>query len=247
MIENTKITIVEDEQKVSTLLCQFLQIHGFEVNVIRSGPAASKQIIALQPSLVILDLVLPEIDGLSICKEIRSHFKGRILFLTDCDDQMNQVACFELGADDYVTKPIPPRALLARIQMLLRRKPFATETSQTELEAQGGRSRTLSFGQLRINANKRMAFMNNQQIPLSTREFDLLYLLASHPEQILSRDYIYQNLKGTGYNGVDRAMDTAIANLRKKCSDSAQLSQKIITVRGQGYLFVPDGWEAISA
>lgn len=188
--------------------------------------------------------MLPGKDGLTICREIRAQFEGKILFLTASEDDMDHVAGVELGADDFIIKPIQPRVLLARIRMLLRHDAnTSSDAPATTISAQAPESRKeLSFGQLTIYHSKRSVILEEEKVVLTTGEFDLLWLLASHAEEILSRDFIYQELRGIEYDGMDRAMDTKVANLRKKLGDNASLSTRIITVRGQGYLFVPDSW-----
>ena len=261
------IILVEDDQKLSSLIEKYLQQQGFEVEVIGDGELATTAILSQQPDIVILDLMLPGKDGLTICREIRAQFNGSILFLTASEDDMDHVAGVELGADDFIVKPIQPRVLLARLRMSLRRG--ANVTSNT-LSSKGLSSSTLSsnalssnalsyqsdssvavtetkdlnFGQLAIYLSKRQVILNNEKIALTTSEFDLLALLASHAEEILSRDFIYKTLRGIEYDGMDRTIDTKVANLRKKLGDNASMSTRIITVRGQGYLFVPDSWDS---
>jgi two-component system, OmpR family, response regulator RstA len=239
-----RIILVEDDEKLSALIKQYLQQQDFEIEVINNGNLAVDAILAQQPQAVILDLMLPGKDGLTICREIRSQYDGSILFLTASEDDMDHVAGVELGADDFIIKPIQPRVLLARIRMLLRRNTLPSK-SNSESATSSPVSTThkeLSFGQLKIHHSKRSVVLAGQVVPFTTGEFDLLWLLACHAEEILSRDFIYKQLRGIEYDGMDRAMDTKVANLRKKLGDNASLSTKIITVRGQGYLFVPDSW-----
>ena len=240
-----RIILVEDDEKLSSLVQQYLEKQNFEVEVINRGDLAVEAILSRQPELVILDLMLPGKDGLTICREIRSQYKGNILFLTASEDDMDHVAGVELGADDFIIKPIQPRVLLARIRMLLRRSSSKIQPeglSQIKPDQSQRHSKELCFGLLHIQPLKRSVTLDGTLISLTTGEFDLLWLLASHAEEILSRDFIYKDLRGIEYDGMDRAMDTKVANLRKKLGDNASLSTRIITVRGQGYLFVPDSW-----
>lgn len=240
-----KITLVEDDIKLAELVQQYLSNHGFVVNVLHDGGGAPEIILSDPPDIVILDLMLPGKDGLTICREIRSEFSGSILFLTASEDDMDHVAGVELGADDFIIKPIQPRVLLARIRMLLRRSEdnFVNTVNAVQAEPVSEVKKDLSFGKLTIYHAKRSATLADEIIPLTTAEFDLLWLLANHAEQTLSRDFIYKTLRGIEYDGMDRAVDTRVANLRKKLGDNASLSTRIITVRGQGYLFVPDSWD----
>ena len=237
----THIILVEDDEKLSQLIQQYLQNNHFSVDIINDGANAVDDIIRLQPDLVILDLMLPNKDGLTICREIRPSFTGGIIFLTASDDIMDHVVGVELGADDFIIKPIQPRVLLARIRMLMRRVVPAA-TSNIETNNSEDTAKTLTFDGLTLHSARRAVSLHDQSVALTTSEFDLLWLLASHAEEVLSRDFIYQTLRGIEYDGMDRGMDTKVANLRKKLGDSASLSTRIITVRGQGYLFVPDSW-----
>lgn len=242
----TKVILVEDDEKLSSLIQRYLQQNHFDVDIIHDGNLAVDAILSAQPDLVILDLMLPGTDGLSICRRIRAQFKGLIIFLTASEDDMDHVAGVELGADDFVVKPIQPRVLLARIRMLLRRNVNnepPLERASTPKDSFADSPNILSFGSLSIQHSKRTTLLGGTRVPLTTSEFDLLWLLASHAEEILSREYLYQSLRGIEYDGMDRAMDTKVANLRKKLGDNAAMSTRIITVRGQGYLFVPDSWD----
>lgn len=231
-----KVLFVEDDDKLASLIEKYLSQQGFEVEVIADGSDAPAAVLASRPDLVMLDLMLPGKDGFTICREIRSHYPGRILFLTASEDDMDHVAGIELGADDFITKPIQPRVLLARIRMLLRRQgnqPHSTDSQP----------RDLSYGGLTIYGVRRAVVLDQEPVSLTASEFDLLWLLASHPEEVLSRDYLYRTLRGIEYDGMDRGIDSKVATLRRKLGDSASMSTRIITVRGQGYLFAPDSWE----
>ncbi len=235
----TKICIVEDDEKLASLVRRYLEQRDYEVDVIDDGDLAVDGILSTRPDLVVLDLMLPGKDGLTICREIRQKYDGRILFLTASEDDMDQVAGIELGADDFIVKPIKPRVLLARIRMLLRRTDSESITDELHLDKV---AKSLSFGSLEIHHSKRSVILAEQAVSLTTSEFDLLWLLASRAEEVLSREYLYQEMRGIEYDGLDRSIDTKIANIRKKLGDNPSLSRRIITVRGQGYLFVPDNW-----
>ena len=242
----THIILVEDDLKLSSLIQKYLQQYEFTVDIIHEGTTAVATILQANPDAVVLDLMLPGKDGLTICREIRPEYDGSILFLTASEDDMDHVAGVELGADDFIIKPIQPRVLLARIRMLLRRVTKTNEKTASQSSDAAGTAaiNTLEFGQLIIHHSKRSVTLSQQPVGLSTSEFDLLWLLASHAEEVLSRDFLYKTLRGIEYDGMDRAIDTRVANLRKKLGDNASLSTRIITVRGQGYLFVPDSWNA---
>lgn len=226
------LIIVEDDPKLQTMLSEYFSQQGFEVSCIDNGTDAPESIIENQPDLVLLDLMLPGQDGLSVCRQVRDCYKGKILMLTASDDDFDHVAALEIGADDFVTKPIKPRVLLARIRMLLRRKEVSTIESDICVEV----------GVLCLNRLRKACALNKEPIALTDGEFDLLWVLATRPEQTLSREWLTKTLRGIEYDGADRTIDNRIVTLRKKLGDSTTPPQKIITVRGQGYLFMPDAW-----
>jgi len=245
-----QILLIEDDVKLTELLELYLSRNGYEVTVGHDGATAQQLVTEINPDLLILDLMLPGMDGLSICRAIRTGFKGRILILTASDDDMDQVAALEMGADDYVCKPLHPRVLLARIRMLLRRE----EESVAPVPASGAIAQSppepaveinahhLRFGELQLQGNSRRCLLSEQLINLTPAEFDLLWLLAQHPDQPLSRERLVKETRGIEYDGVDRTIDNRIVTLRKKLNDNAAQPQRIITVRGKGYLFVADSW-----
>lgn len=225
-------------------MAKYLQQYGFTVTTLLDGSSAVESILQEQPNIVVLDLMLPGKDGLTICREIRSQYRGGILMLTASEDDIDHVAGLEIGADDYIIKPVKPRVLLARIRMLLRHLDNAVERTPETTPAitPAVSSNRLTFGILSVCKSSRSVTLNNDTVALTTSEFDLLWLLANHAEEILTRDFIYQSLRGREYDGMDRAIDTNVANLRKKLGDSSSLSKRILTVRGKGYLFIPDSW-----
>ena len=224
-----RILIVEDDQRLAELTAEFLQGNGFEVAVEGDGGRAARRIIDSQPDLVILDLMLPGEDGLSICRRVRGQYPGPILMLTARSDELDQVQGLDTGADDYVCKPVRPRLLLARIHALLRRS-----------EAPESKRQDLSFGPLRIDNRLREAWLGEQQIDLTGAEFDLLWLLASNAGKVLSREQIFTALRGVGYDGQDRSIDVRISKIRPKIGDDPINPRLIKTLRSKGYLFVGD-------
>jgi two-component system OmpR family response regulator len=226
------IILVEDDLRLSELVSRYLENNGFRVAVIHRGDAVVEQVQREAPDLVILDLGLPGKDGFSICRQLRPSYGKPILILTARDNDIDHVLGLELGADDYVIKPIEPRVLMARINALLRR----SKTQPTH------GNKTLRFGRLVINNLARSVSLNDQPIALSSHEFDLLAHLAAHAGEIQSREALFQQLYRREYDGVDRMLDVRISHLRKKLGDEADSSERIKTVWGQGYLFVPDAW-----
>jgi len=232
------ILLVEDDVRLSELVREYLEKQGYEILVEYRGDFAANRIFDEKPDMVILDLMLPGKDGLSICRDVRSNYKGPILILTAREDDMDQVAGLELGADDYVKKPVEPRVLLARIRALFRRVEisFPDDPSLSEQKTRIG------FGSLLVNVASRTVTLSGEPVDLSTMEFDLLWFLASEPGKVLDREFLYQSVKGREYDGLDRSMDVAISRLRKKLKDNPDQPVRIKTVWGTGYLFVADAW-----
>ncbi len=229
-----RILLVEDDHRLSALIQDYLQQQGFVAAIEARGDTAVARIRSESPDLVVLDLMLPGLDGLAVCKAVRPDYSGPILMLTASDDDINQVVGLELGADDYVTKPIQPRVLLARMRALLRR--FGAGDLPTPERG------PLCFGTLRISAASREVWLGDQELELTTNEFDLLWLLASHAGQVLTREVILEKLRGIDYDGLDRSVDIRVSRLRKKLRDDTSRPFRIKTVRGQGYLLVQDAW-----
>ncbi|GAB3516366.1 response regulator [Photobacterium alginatilyticum] len=242
----TKIVLVEDDLKLCELLAHYFRQQQFEVVTVSDGSLATDTIIEHQPDLVVLDLMLPGVDGLTICRNVRPLVNSKILMLTASDDDIDHVAGLEIGADDFVNKPIKPRVLLARIRMLLRRGD-ESQTSTTDVTTEnemssGGTLTECRYGSLHLNGRRKLCSLDNEEICLTDSEFDLLWLLACRPDEVLSRDFLVKSTRGIEYDGLDRTIDNKIVSLRKKLDDNPALPRKIITVRGKGYLFVPDRW-----
>ncbi|MDK9737113.1 response regulator transcription factor [Vibrio sp. D404a] len=230
-----RMLIVEDDLKLQQLLKQYFVTQGFDVTTLDDGSEAETLICEAQPDIVLLDLMLPVIDGLTICRQTRAHFNGKILMLTASDDDFDHVAGLETGADDYVTKPIKPRVLLARVRSLLRR--------QSESPAVEKDEDVLQFGQLILNNKYKRCELEQTAIPLTDSEFDLLWILANKPDTALSRDLLTQELRGIEYDGFDRTVDNKVVRLRKLLGDDSSPADKIQTLRGKGYLFVSTAWD----
>ncbi|GLT19398.1 DNA-binding response regulator [Vibrio zhanjiangensis] len=230
--------IVEDDAKLRSMLAEYFVKHDFDVKTFEDGNSAVDAIIELQPTILLLDLMLPGNDGLTICRQIRSKYMGKVLMLTASDDDFDHVAALEIGADDFVSKPIKPRVLLARIRMLMRRG----EESSASLGSETSEINILNYGRLSLNHSRKTCLLDNAQISMSDSDFDLLWILASSPDQVLSRDVLTKSLRGIEYDGLDRTIDNKVVTLRKKLGDSSTTPKRIITVRGKGYLFVPDSW-----
>ncbi len=227
------ILLVEDDLRLSRLIQNFLQQNQFKVTLLHSGEKAVSTIMNIQPDLVILDVMLPHMDGFTICRNIRTQFAKPILFLTAKDNDFDHVRGLEIGADDYIIKPVEPHVLLARINMVLRRlkqsKPIESDI--------------LRIGQLVIDKTSRQVTLGQAHIELTSHEFELLWLLATNAGEIRSRDYIHQQMIGREYDGLDRSVDVRISRLRKKLGDNSKTPYKILTVWGKGYLFSSSAWD----
>ena len=237
----TRILLVEDDDRLANLTAEYLRKNDFEVSIEARGDTAEARILNDDPELVILDVMLPGKDGFEVCRSVREKYKGTILMLTARDEDLDQILGLELGADDYIAKPVPPRLLLARIKALLRRAP--ANTNAEDDGADSGEAAELSFGSFRISQSTRSAHLGDEAIDLTTAEFDLLWLLARHAGSILSRDDLLQQLRGIGFDGLDRSIDARISRLRRKLGDDPENPTRIKTVRSKGYLFSKHDWQ----
>ncbi|MCY1345644.1 Transcriptional regulatory protein RstA [compost metagenome] len=241
VVEQTawQILIVEDDRRLAELTREYLEANGLRVSIEGDGGKAVERILREQPDLVVLDLMLPGEDGLSICRKVRGQYKGPILMLTARSDDMDQVLGLEMGADDYVCKPVRPRVLLARLRAMLRR------SHSGAADESGEEQRRLEFGALVIDNAMREAWLREQSIELTSAEFDLLWLLASNAGRILSREEIFNALRGIEYDGQDRSIDVRISRIRPKIGDDPMHPRLIKTVRSKGYLFVGEAAEGL--
>lgn len=237
-----KIVFVEDEPEVGSLIAAYLGRHDIDVVVESRGDRAEAVIAAERPDLVMLDIMLPGKDGMTLCRDLRTQWPGPIVLLTSLDSDMNHILALEMGAQDYILKTTPPAVLLARLRLHLRQ---AQQGNGDEAAAptSGKQSKLLRFGSLTIDALNREVTLFNEQIVLSTADFDLLWELASHAGHILNRDALLKTLRGVNYDGLDRSIDVAISRLRKKLHDSATEPFRIKTIRNKGYLFAPQAWD----
>ena len=237
----TRILLVEDDERLANLTSEYLCKNDFEVTIEARGDTAEARILNDDPDLVILDVMLPGKDGFEVCRAVREKFKGVILMLTARDEDLDQILGLELGADDYIAKPVQPRLLLARIKALLRRWPVVANQADGNQDA--GEASQLAFGSFQISQATRSAYLGTDPIELTTAEFDLLWLLARHAGNILSRDDLLQQLRGIGFDGLDRSIDARISRLRRKLGDDPENPTRIKTVRGKGYLFSKHDWQ----
>lgn len=221
-----KLLLVEDDERLASLVSEYLRNNGHEVSVEGRGDVAVERILGERPDLVVLDVMLPGEDGLSVCRKVRPHFSNPILMLTARGEEFDQVLGLEMGADDYVAKPVSPRLLLARIKALLRRGAPAD-------------SDKLSCGTLVVDRAARSATVAGAPFELTSAEFDLLWALARRPGEPISREDLLKELRGIAWDGVDRSMDVRVSQLRRKLAQFDEHKDRIVTVRGVGYQFVP--------
>jgi two-component system response regulator RstA len=241
--EAWRILIVEDDERLADLTKEYLESNGLIVSVEPNGSKAVDRIQTEQPDLVVLDLMLPGEDGLSICRKVRPNYDGPILMLTARTDDLDQVLGLEMGADDYMGKPVRPRVLLARIRALLRRiKEQQPTIAATESARESGSDEPvrLTFNTLVIDRSMREAWLADESIDLTSAEFDLLWLLASSAGRVLSREEIFTALRGIEYDGQDRSIDVRVSRIRPKIGDDPVHPRRIKTVRSKGYLFVKE-------
>lgn len=235
--DKKKAILVEDDPKLRRLTQDFLNDNDVQTLALEDGLDLQNQINLFQPDLVILDIMLPGKDGLTLCREIRSSFSGPILFMTAKGDNFDQVLGLELGADDYIVKPVEPRLLLARVHALLRR----ISPDKPKVESSNGDQ--LVFGKLVIDQKSRQTTLADELVQLTSHEFDMLWLLAKNASKVVDRDTLYKEIIGREYDGVDRSADVRISRLRKKLHDDAKAPFRIKTIWGKGFFFVADAWD----
>lgn len=219
-----KILVVDDEQKMVKLVRTYLEGAGFRVVVAYDGQEALAVFRHEQPDLVVLDLLLPEIDGLDVARTIRRTSDVPIIMLTARAEETDRLIGLELGADDYVVKPFSPRELVARVRAVLRR-----------VEAGPASPQLITTGALTLDLGRREARLAGRPIPLTTAQFDLLTVLAQHPGQVFSRMQLLDAVQGEAFEGYERTVDAHIKNLRRALGDDPRDPRYILTVRGVGY------------
>jgi DNA-binding response OmpR family regulator len=221
------ILIVDDEEHIRELVAHYLTREGFAVEQASTGPQALEMFAQTQPSLVVLDVMLPGLSGTEVCREIRKASTIPILMLTARDDIVDKVVGFELGADDYLTKPFEPKELVVRVKALQRRAQTAVERPTA----------ALTFGPLRIDPERREVRVNARLVELRPKEFDLLLALARHPGQVFSREQLLNTVWGYDFEGFSRTVDVHVQHVRDKLQSAGGSSGWISTVWGVGYKF----------
>lgn len=229
-MSDTRILLVEDDPRLSNLISTFLSSEGFKVSSLDRGDTAVDRIIRTQPDLIILDMMLPGLDGLQVCRQVRPQFKKPIIMITANDDELTEISALNFGIDDFVPKPLRPHVLLARINALLRRSIKQTDDFKSKLHVQD----------IEMDIGNRLALCNHQALDLSDAEFDLLKVLLENAGQLISREHLFKAVRGLEYDGLDRSIDMRISTLRKKLDDTRPPHRYIKSVRGKGYLFMSE-------
>jgi DNA-binding response OmpR family regulator len=221
-----KILVVDDELKIVKLVRAYLERAGFTVVTAHDGQEALAVFRYERPNLVVLDLMLPGMDGLDVCRAIRRSSDVPIIMLTARDEEVDRLIGLELGADDYIVKPFSPREVVARVRAVLRRT-----------EGQPLEPKVVTAGDVTLDLLHRTALVRGQPMELTTTEFDLLTVLARHPGQVFTRMQLLDLVQGQAYEGYERTIDAHVKNLRRKLGDDPRNPRYIVTVRGVGYKF----------
>jgi len=233
----TRILVVDDDARLRDLLNRYLNEQGYAVRVVPDATEMDRYLARERYDLMILDLMLPGEDGLSVCRRLRGGGENLpIIMLTAKGDEVDRIVGLEVGADDYLPKPFNPRELLARIQAVLRRRPPVSPPGAPTTEQQ-----VVEFGAFRFNLAARSLTKNGQDVPLTTGEFALLKVLVQHPRAPLSRDKLMELARGREFGAFDRSIDVQVSRLRKLVEHDPAKPAYIQTVWGFGYVFIPDG------
>jgi DNA-binding response OmpR family regulator len=220
------VLVVEDEASIASFISLYLKNAGYRVKTVSSGGDALAQVELEQPALIVLDLMLPDMDGIDVCRRIRQRKDIPILMLTARDEDVDKIIGLEVGADDYMTKPFNPRELVARVKSILRRSTPARRASE---------SAQIQHGDLRVDSGRREAHVGDEEIQLAPKEFDLLWELLDHRGLVLTRDQLLERVWGYTFAGDTRTVDVHVRQLRRKLGDASP----IVTVWGVGYKVAP--------
>lgn len=221
-----KVLVVDDEATITATVAAYLKQEGFEVSVAADGPTALKMAHAFRPNLIVLDVMLPGMDGFEVLQRLRRESDVYVLMLTAKTQETDKIVGLTVGADAYMTKPFSPRELVAQVKAVLRRGRGATP-----------RDETLEFLHIRIKPQERRAWKHDSELSLTAIELDLLLVLARHHGRVLSREQLIEQVWGNDFFGDDRVVDVHLGHLRKKIEDDPSTPRFIVTVRGAGYRF----------
>lgn len=228
-----KILVVEDELSIATLLKYNLEQAGYSVELAHDGQAGLDKAIELKPDLLLLDVMLPKLDGMEVCKEIRMHkMNTPIIMLTARDDEFDKVLGLELGADDYMTKPFSPREVIARVKAVLRRFSPQVVTTQNDTA-----EKIFEYGGLRVYPDRFEVLLNDESLEFTPKEFELLVYLIENKNRVLTRDQLLSAVWNYDFAGDTRIVDVHISHLRDKIEENSRKPIFIKTIRGLGYKF----------
>lgn len=230
---SVRVLVVEDEENLLTLLRNYLKREGFEVHEALDGRTALEVARRAEPNVVVLDWMLPGLDGMEVLRELRRFSEAYIIMLTARADEVDRIVGLSTGADDYLVKPFSPGELVARVRAMLRRPRGVSSSAQGILEEDA----PLSFGELTVDPARREVRLLGEEVPLTALEFELLAALASRPGFVFSRSRLLERVWGENYFGSDHVVDVHIANLRKKLKEDPSDPRYVQTVRGVGYRF----------
>lgn len=233
MSTKQRVLLVEDDLRLASLTQSYLEQHDYSVQTVHSGADVQPSCQRAEYDLILLDLNLPEKDGLQVCKELKALSTTPVIMLTARDNLMDELVGLEAGADDYLKKPVEPSLLLARMKAVLRRNSHTNTTAAAN---------QLEFGHLTLNLNSRDVKLSGEIVELGRLEFDLLSTLCQSPDMILSRNTLSLRTRGIEYDGADRTIDIRISKLRRKLGDNDKAPELIKTIWGKGYLFCSDSW-----
>jgi two-component system, OmpR family, alkaline phosphatase synthesis response regulator PhoP len=220
------VLVVEDEASIASFVALYLKNAGYTVKAVANGTDALAQVEAEQPALIVLDLMLPDIDGIEVCRRIRQRRDVPIMMLTARDEDIDKIIGLEVGADDYMTKPFNPRELVARVKSILRRSTTERRDSETA---------EIRHGDLHVDAGRREVHIGDEEIQLAPKEFDLLWELLDHRGVVLTRDQLLERVWGYTFAGDTRTVDVHVRQVRRKLGDASP----IVTVWGVGYKVAP--------
>lgn len=232
----TRVLMIDDDEKLVELVTDYLEPHGFDVAAAYTGQSGVELFEANGAELIVLDVMLPGLDGLEVCRRLRASSEVPILMLTARGEETDRIVGLELGADDYMPKPFNPRELLARIKAILRRATKTDVSATTDMV----QSR-LTVGPVSLDPATRQVFANGVEVLLTTAEFDLLHVLLKSAGRVLSRDQLMQQLHGSSWSYFDRSIDVHISRIRQKIEENPRRPVLVKTVRGVGYQFVRSG------
>ena len=230
-----RILVIDDDIELCELLSDYLSGENFTVETVNNGKQGAEQALAAEYVLVILDVMLPGMNGFDVLRKIRESSKVPVIMLTARGDDIDRIVGLEMGADDYLPKPFNPRELLARIRSVLRRNTTDTQIENTSTE------KVFCFGEFSLDVERKLLFHSKEEVALTTGEMTLLIVLAQHPDHVLSRDQLMDMITGHNHEPFDRSIDVRITRLRHKIESNPSSPQFIRTVWGQGYRFTPKG------